>query len=121
MSYFELPRKTFTAAAAIECNTLVSLTADGVVPCTAEKMPIGLAETQAHDADDVVGVRLINASGSMEVLCSGTVAVGDKLSPAANGAVAKSTAFPVCGIALTAGEDGSLVEMMPLLNLQTKE
>ena len=34
MSYFEIPRKTFVAGAAIECNTLVSLTADGVVPCT---------------------------------------------------------------------------------------
>ena len=63
----------------------------------------------------------INASGTVEVLCSGAVAVGDKLSPAANGAVAKSTALPVCGIALTAGEDGSLVEMMPLLNLQATE
>lgn len=121
MSYFEIPRKTFVAGAAIECNTLVSLTAEGVVPCTAETLPVGVAETQAHDAEDVVGVRLINASGTVEVLCSGAVAVGDKLSPAANGAVAKSTAFPVCGIALTAGEDGSLVEMMPLLNLQATE
>ena len=112
MSYFEIPRKTFVAGAAIECNTLVSLTAEGVVPCTAETLPVGVAETQAHDAEDVVGVRLINASGTVEVLCSGAVAVGDKLSPAA---------LPVCGIALTAGEDGSLVEMMPLLNLQATE
>ena len=37
MSYFEIPRKTFVAGAAIECNTLVSLTADGICGCNTWK------------------------------------------------------------------------------------
>lgn len=118
MSYYELPRKTFVSAAAVDVFTLVSLDESGVSPCTEDKLPIGVAETGASAAGQVVGVRLINAGGTIEVKCSGSVAVGDQLSPAADGTVAKSTKLPVCGIALTAGQD-ELVEMLPLLTVNT--
>ena len=50
MSYFEIPRKTFVAGAAIECNTLVSLTADGICGCATWKKIAGATVGIGHTA-----------------------------------------------------------------------
>ena len=113
MPYMEISRKSFVAAGPIPQDALVKLTAAGVDVCGAEDVPIGVTETGAVTAGDHVGVRLLNTCGTVEVNAAGTIALGDKLSPAADGTVAAATDGIVVGMALAAATAGDGLEIMP--------
>lgn len=113
--YHENSRKTFTAAAAVGPDALVHLTSAGVEPCDAGELPIGVTETGATQAGDLIGVRLMNTPGTIEVACGVAVTTGALLTTGADGAVALHTeGTPVVGVALSDGAAGSVVEIMPL-------
>jgi len=114
MGTFENSRRTFSAAALIPADSLVKLTAEGVQPCGAGELPIGVTETGARMADEPVGVRMLNTPGTVEVLTSAAVTIGQMLTSGADGSVLpQSGVAPVVGVALTAADSGGIVEMMP--------
>lgn len=117
MSYHENSRKTFVAAAVITRDSLVKLTAAGVELCTAGDVPLGVTEVGAKAAGDHVGVRLLNTPGTVEVVSSGVVTIGQLLSSGTDGTVVSRTDdSPIVGMALQGTASGGLVEMMPLFN-----
>lgn len=116
MPYLEKNRKTFSAAGIIPADCLVKLTASGVAAADAGDLPIGVTETGARMADEPVGVRMLNTSGSVEVVASAAVSVGQMLMPGAGGSVVPHDgAAHVVGVALVSSQSGGIVEMLPLL------
>ena len=114
MANFENSRRTFSAAVLIPADSLVKLTASGVQPCGAGELPLGVTETGARMADEPVAVRMLNTPGSVEVLASAAVTVGQLLTSGAGGSVVpQSGVNPIVGLALTAVDSGGIVEMMP--------
>ena len=114
MANFENSRRTFSAAALIPADSLVKLTADGVQPCGAGELPLGVTETGARMADAPVAVRMLNTPGSVEVIASAAVTIGQTLTSGAAGSVVPHSGVnPVVGLALTAAASGGVVEMMP--------
>ena len=114
MANFENSRRTFSAAVLIPADSLVKLTAAGVQPCGAGELPLGVTETGARMADEPVAVRMLNTPGSVEVLASAAVTVGQLLTSGAGGSVVpQSGVNPIVGLALTAVDSGGIVEMMP--------
>lgn len=117
MSYHEHSRKTFVAAAVITRDSLVKLTAAGVELCTVGDVPLGVTEVGAKAVGDHVGVRLLNTPGTVEVVSSGVVSIGQLLSSGTDGTVVPRTeSSPIVGMALQDTVSGGLVEMMPLFN-----
>lgn len=114
MANFENSRRTFSATALIPADSLVKLTASGVQPCGAGELPLGVTETGARMADEPVAVRMFNTPGSVEVLASAAVTVGQLLTSGAGGSVVPHSGVnPIVGLALTAVDSGGIVEMMP--------
>lgn len=114
MANFENSRRTFSAAALIPADSLVKLTASGVQPCGAGELPFGVTETGARMADEPVAVRMLNTPGSVEVIASAAVTIGQALTSGAAGSVVPHSGInPVVGLALTAAASGGIVEMMP--------
>lgn len=113
--HYEIARATFVAAEPIASNVAVTLAENGVKTCGASDIPVGFTDLPAFEAGAHITVRLLNLAGTAEVKISGTVAKGDMLSPAASGALKKSTALPICGRAMEAGSEGDIIQIMPFL------
>ena len=117
MSYHESSRKTFAAGAAIAHQSVVKLGAVGVEACGADDTPLGLVEIGAREAGELVSVRLINTTGTVEVRAGGSIAAGALVSPGAGGSVvAQSGAALAVGMALEAAANEELVEIVPVFD-----
>lgn len=114
MPYTENPHKTFVATASIAKGKLVALTEGGVSVCNATGTAIGVADGAAASGEPV-SVRLFNAGGTVEVLAGGTFAAGEAVAPNGSGAAVKQAGeAKAFGIALAAGSNGAIVEILPL-------
>lgn len=106
----------YAAAADIPAARLVVLSGDGVSPCGAADTPVGVC-IRAARSGETAAVRLFG-SGPMRVTASEALAVGDKLTTAADGKAAKhpgSGSKAVIGTALTvASGDGATLDFLPL-------
>ena len=117
MSYHESSRKTFAAGAAIAHQSVVKLGAVGVEACGADDTPLGFVEIGAREAGELVSVRLINTTGTVEVRAGGSIAAGALVSPGAGGyVVAQSGAALAVGMALEAAANEELVEIVPVFD-----
>lgn len=72
----------------------------------ADAQPLGVV---AHDVEGGDYVTIYRGGHVLDTTASGSIAVGDKLSTAADGKVAKANAGPVVGIALTKATTGKTV------------
>lgn len=114
MPYTENPHKTFVAAGTISKGKLVALSETGVVVCNATGTAIGVADGSASTGESV-SVRLFNAGGTVEVLAGGTFAAGEAVAPNGSGAAVKQAGdAKAFGVALAAGSNGAIVEILPL-------
>ena len=117
MSYHESSRKTFAAGAAIAHQSVVKLGAVGVEACGADDTPLGFVEIGAREAGELVSVRLINTTGTVEVRAGGNIPAGALVSPGADGAVvAQSGSALAVGIALIAAANEELIEIVPVFD-----
>ena len=106
--------KGYKATAALGAGILVKISSGEVVVATAatDKI-IGVTENSC-EAGEVVSVRLRNAQGTAKVKAGGNVSVGDYLTSDADGEVVATTTVgeEVVGLALEAGADNDLIEVM---------
>jgi hypothetical protein len=115
MSYLNAQRRTFPASAALNAYRLVTLAAGAVSECDADDAPLGVTE-YGVSAGDLVSIRLLNTSGTIELEASGAVAAGDLVVLAAGG---KAVTDPgagertVIGRSLVAGTAGGVIEVVP--------
>ena len=108
--------KGFKATAALTAGTIVKLVNGEVVVATDDNDKfIGVVVADVG-AGEVADVRLRSAQGTVKVRAGGNVAVGDYVTTDADGeAVATTTVgAEVLGMALEAGVDNDLIEVMPL-------
>jgi hypothetical protein len=96
-------------------NLLVKTGTDAdhvAVTAAVTDIPLGPIEAPTDAIEDTVGVRLLGKGSTKLGVASGAIAVGDRLTPAAAGAVAAYTSGAACfiGRALTAAADGEPVE-----------
>lgn len=107
--------KAFPASAAIPIFSRVTLAANGTIaPAALTEVEIGIAQTPAFAAGDLVTVKLRTASGTHKAVANAAVARGAAVFGAANGRVSVSaaTAFRI-GTALEASTAaGDIIEIM---------
>lgn len=116
--YVDSGTVSFAAAEAIPIHSLVTLENTGTVSVNGlAERPIGVAESQANAAGDMIAVRLFNAGGTMKVIAVEALAIGATLYTEAAGKVqdtAQATSHPI-GVAMRAATaDGDVIEMIPL-------
>jgi hypothetical protein len=101
---------TLKAGAALAANRFVE--SDGTYP-TAGGTALGVTRTSAGAIGDLVP---IDVMGTANAEAGGAVSVGDELQVDNAGKVVERTTGVCVGVALTAGGDGSLVEVLLHLN-----
>ena len=109
--------KAYKATAALVMGTIVKIASGEVVVATdANDKFIGVTAADVGAAE-LADVRLRSAQGTIKVRAGGNIAVGDYVTTDADGeAVATTTeGDEVLGMALEAGVDNDLVEVMPQL------
>lgn len=110
--------KGYIATAALSKGTIVKIASGEVVAAAlATDKAIGVVQDDV-DAGNTASVKLRNGSGTYKVIAGGTIAVGDYVASDASGhAVATTTANDeVVGLAVEAGVDNDLVEVIPALH-----
>ncbi len=115
--YTEGPVRTYLAGSALEANRLVKLGTGAVYnTATATDDPIGVTEFKVASAE-AVGIRHLNGGHTVEIECGGVITAEADVYAAADG---KITALPAgngtyrrVGIALEAGVDGAVIEVLP--------
>jgi hypothetical protein len=115
MSQFnESGLKAFPAAGAITKFSRVTLNSSGqVATSAAAEDDIGIAETAAAAAGELVTVRLATQSGTCMAIASGVIAAGAKVYGAATGQIGTTNTNARVGIALeAAGAAGDLIEVL---------
>lgn len=109
--------KGYKATAALVAGTIVKLASgEVVVAAAATDKFIGVVVADVG-AGEMADVRLRSAQGTVKVRAGGNVAVGDYVTSDADGeAVATTTVGQeILGLALEAGVDNDLIEVMPQL------
>ena len=101
--------KAFTAGAALSRGDRVKFSGNNVVVAGAGEEALGTTRNSA-DSGDTVAVILDHRS--VEVTASGAISKGADCYGAADGAVSATISGRRQGIALEAGTDGNLFEMM---------
>jgi len=115
MSYREESRRAFTAGVDIDSYLLVTLAAGVLALCDPGEKPLGVTEYPAL-AGEKVNVRLLNTDGTVELMASGVVAVGDELEVGANGTVLTTDgagARTIIGMAVSSVSAGGVIEVIP--------
>ena len=101
-----------SAGAAIAKYALVQIEADGdVIQNVLATRPIGVAQTEAFAAGDVIDVKLLNASGTQKMIASTALTAGDPCFTAADGEIGDTASTArLVGIALEdAGADQDVI------------
>lgn len=110
--------RTFQATAvAIEAYALVTLDSSGTIAVSSDdalEQIIG-ATTEDIAASGYGNVQLLNAGGTIEVICGGdTIAVADTCYIDGSGKVGTDTSNTKIGVALQASStDGDVIELLP--------
>ena len=110
--------RTFQATAvAIEAYSLVTLDSSGTIAASgdnATEQIIGVT-TEDIDASGYGNVQLLNAGGTIEVLCGGnTIAVADSTYIDGSGKIGTDNTNTKIGVALQASSaDGDVIELLP--------
>ena len=102
-----------SAGAAIAKYALVQVEADGdVITNVLATRPLGVAQTEAFAAGDVIDVKLLNASGTFKIIASAALTTADPVFTAAAGKVGASAQNArLVGIALeTSTADNDIIE-----------
>lgn len=107
--------KGFVATAALGEGIIVKLSSGNVVVATAATDKIIGVTTNSCEAGETVDVRLRSAQGTIKVKAGGNISVGDWLTTDGDGeAIATTTdGNELIGMALEAGVDNDLIEVMP--------
>lgn len=113
------PTKTFTAGAAIAKWARVKLSAGKLAAAGAAEQALGVIENQTFADGDIVAVRLKTAQGTLKMIAGGSISVGDAVYGAASGKVSATANGNPEGVALTAGEDGTIIEVLHVPTLDT--
>lgn len=108
--------KGFLAAVDLTANQIVKLNAQGAVvaAAAATDVIIGVA-SEATKTGRTANIRLRSASGTLNVVAGGTIAIGDAVTSNASGA-AITTAVAgnqIVGYAIEAGVTGQVIEILP--------
>ncbi len=107
--------RTFTAGEALAANRLVKLSAaNTVVYADAGELAIGVTRTVAANGATVAVFLLGGKPGTIVVTAAGNITVNALVYPAADGEIDAVSAGQAVGVALNAGSDGALVEVLPL-------
>lgn len=107
---------TRLSGSTFERYRLVNLVSGKLWPCDAGEAPLGVSESAALEVNEHIGVTLLNGPGTVEIMASGNVAVGDKLVTAADGMVATDPGTGtrvLIGEALDAVTGGGVIEVLP--------
>lgn len=115
MSQFNAgPEKGYEANVDIATGLAVKLSSGKVVPAAAATDAIIGVTNGGVKAGQIANVRVRSAAGTAKVKLGGTVAVGDKVTSNASGALIATTTTgnEVVGQALEAGVSGDIIEVM---------
>jgi len=111
---FRAPRRTFRTSEAIAANLRVKVGTDGrIAKAGANEFDIGVAAREAFAADEEIAVDLCTLEGTALYVASTNIVPGNPVYGAADGEIGTSASStkPI-GIALTAGGDGELIEVL---------
>lgn len=119
MEVCDSPRTFAAGTGGVDDFSLVKLASGTVVKCTATATdePIGVAEYATPEGGDVA-VTLLGDVGTLEMVASGIIAVGDKVVADAGGKIKKlptaAGSYLRVGTALQAAAgDGEVIEVLP--------
>lgn len=106
--------KGFISTGALAQGVIVKIASGEVVAGAAATDALVGVTSDAVSAGNTVSVKLRSGAGTAKVIAGGTIAVGDRVTSDGSGhAVATTTAGDeVVGIALEAGVDNDVVEVM---------
>lgn len=114
--------KTLTAGEALVAFRLLTINSSGqFVYCGAGGVPLAVAQNDYASGAHAVGKLLNNGAGTFKVMVAAAVsAIGTRLYAAASGKLSPTGTGRCVAIALEAATgDGSIIEVMPILNANT--
>lgn len=116
MAYRTKPWVSYPASEPLEAYRLVTLLPTGQLAYNnAADKPLGVTQYPALEAGQLIGVRLLNTEGSIEVETAGVVAAGDEVMAVDDGKItlASGTGGQLIGLALAEAPAGGVVELVP--------
>lgn len=111
---FDTNTRPFRAGAAVAQYALVQVEADGdVIANVLATRPIGVAQEAAFANQDLIPVKMLNASGTQKMIASVALTAGDPCFTAAAGKIGDTAQNArLVGVALEdAGADGDIIEV----------
>lgn len=114
--------KTLTAGEALVAFRLLTINSSGqFVYCGAGGVPLAVAQNDYASGAHAVGKLINNGAGTFKVMVAAAVsAIGTRLYAAASGKLSPTGTGRCVAIALEAATgDGSIIEVMPILNANT--
>lgn len=116
MAYRTKPWVSYPASEPLEAYRLVTLLPAGQLAYNdAADNPLGVTQYPALEAEQLIGARLLNTEGTIEVETAGIVAAGDEVMAVDDGKVvtASGTGGLLIGQALAEAPVGGVVEVVP--------
>lgn len=114
--YFEGPVRPYTAGEALEANRVVQLSTNVVYQDATAADPIGVTEYKVASGE-TVGIRHLAGGHTVEIECAGDIAAEAVVYAAADGKIqalpAGNGTYQKIGIALEAGVEGAIIEVLP--------
>lgn len=114
--------KTLVAGEALVAFRLLTINSSGQYTlCGAGGVPLAVAQNDCANGDPASGKLINNGAGTFKVMVAAAVsAIGTRLYAAASGKLSPTGTGRCVAIALeTASADGSIIEVMPILNANT--
>lgn len=119
--YVDTGTKGFTAGAAIAKYLRVKLSSEKLAVAGITDREIGVLEEETFADGDVASVRLRTAQGTVKMVASENLSLGDTVYTAASGKIGASaqTAYPIGEVLEDASGDGSIVEVLRFASDET--